>query len=104
MKSAPAPSAEAFVQMIAISKRILERKFGDRGRRFVGRMIRRARRQLLRSIALDGGGTTAKPSSEELLSSYVEATGYQIRKPYFPPWKSDGSSVRFFEVPTKVRA
>lgn len=45
----PTVTTEEFVRR-AISKKILERKFGDRGRRYVGRIIRRARRSLLRAL------------------------------------------------------
>jgi hypothetical protein len=40
---------EEFVRH-AISTLILERKFGQRGRRYVGRMIRRARRGLRQNM------------------------------------------------------
>jgi hypothetical protein len=42
---------EEFVHR-ALSKRILERKFRHRGRRYIGRMIRTARRGLLRQIEI----------------------------------------------------
>lgn len=42
---------EEFVNR-ALSKRILERKFCHRGRRYIGRIIRTARRGLLRQIKI----------------------------------------------------